>query len=132
MAGEVTYRVVAAREGNSWLADVPDVPGAHTYAGNLLALDGAVREVIALVEDLPSGAEPTLVLDWDFTNLDDPTIPEALSVARRRRDVDSERHALAERTRELAASFVERGWSVRDVAGILGVSPGRVSQLVAA
>ena len=59
---ERIYRVVVTREGDAWLADVPDVPGAHTWARNLLGLDGAVREVIALVEDLPDGAEPNLRL----------------------------------------------------------------------
>jgi len=125
----MTYRVVVTREGAHWLADVPGLAGAHTYAGNLLALDGAVREVIALVEDLPDGAEPALDLDWDFSALDDPAIPEAVGVAQRRRALDNERRALAAQTHELANAFLGRGWSVRDVAGVLGVSPGRVSQL---
>jgi hypothetical protein len=45
---------------------VPDVPGAHTWAKNLPGLDRAVREVIALVEDLPDGAEPNLHLTYDY------------------------------------------------------------------
>jgi len=70
----MSYRTVVTREGHLWLADVPALAGAHTYAGNLLALDEAVREVIALVEDLPDGAESTLELDWDFTALDKPAV----------------------------------------------------------
>jgi len=127
----MTYRVVVTREGGHWLADVPGLAGAHTYAGNLLALDDAVREVVALVQDLPDGAEPELDLDWDFSALDDPAIPEAVGLAQRRRALEVERRTLAAQTRELAGTFLDRGWSVRDVAGVLGVSPGRVSQLAA-
>lgn len=46
-----TYRVVVTREDGRWLADVPDVPGAHTWANSLNALRKAVREVIALMDD---------------------------------------------------------------------------------
>jgi DNA-directed RNA polymerase specialized sigma subunit len=127
---DMTYHVVVTREEDSWLAEVPGLPGAHTYAGNLIALDTAIREAIALVEDLPEGGEAGLVVDWDFTALDDPAITEALAIAHRRRDVERERHELAEKTRQLAGSFVKRGWSLRDVAGVLGISTGRVSQLV--
>jgi len=126
----MSYRVVVSREGSAWLADVPDLAGAHTYAGNLVSLDRAVREAIALVEDLPDGAEPGLSLDWDFTAVDDPTITTAVRLAQQRRDIEAERHVLVEQTRALAESFVGRGWSVRDIASLLGVSPGRVSQLV--
>ncbi len=59
-----TYHVVVTREGESWLADVPDVAGAHTWAKNQLSLDRNVREAIALAEDLPDGAEDGLVLDY--------------------------------------------------------------------
>jgi len=36
-----TYRVVITREDGQWLADVPSLEGAHTYAGSLPALDHA-------------------------------------------------------------------------------------------
>ena len=125
----MSYKVVVTREGNNWLAEVPGMPGGHTYAGNLISLDDAVREVIALMEDLPEGAEAGLVLDWDFTQVDTDAT-EAVRLARRRRAVDKEKEALATRTRELVLSFRAKGWSVRDIAGVLGVTPGRVSQLV--
>jgi predicted RNase H-like HicB family nuclease len=40
------YRVVVTREDSHWLADVPELQGAHTYARSLPTLDQAVREVI--------------------------------------------------------------------------------------
>jgi hypothetical protein len=36
------------REDNQWLADVPELPGAHTYARSLPSLEQAIREVVVL------------------------------------------------------------------------------------
>jgi hypothetical protein len=58
-----TYRVVVTRENGHWLADVPALQGAHTYARSLPALDQAVREVVVLAADLPDEAMPGLVLE---------------------------------------------------------------------
>lgn len=62
----MAYRVVVNREDGRWLADVPDVPGTHTWAKNLVGLDASVREAIALAEDLPEGAEPELELSYEY------------------------------------------------------------------
>ena len=128
----MTYRVEVTREGKSWLADVPGLPGAHTYAGNLVALDNYIREVIGLVEDLPEGAEADLSIEWDFSAVDNPLVSEAAELATQRRAVEDDRARIAARSRELAQAMVADDWSVRDIAGALGVSPGRVSQLVSA
>ena len=61
-----TYHVVVTREDHNWLATVPDLRGAHTDACGLSTLDGYVREVIALVGDLPEGAEDQLDLEYEF------------------------------------------------------------------
>lgn len=47
------YRVQVTREGPDWIADVPDVPGAHTSASSFWELLGRVQEVIGLVLDRP-------------------------------------------------------------------------------
>ena len=52
MSGDM-YRVVVTREDGHWLADVPSLEGAHTYARSLPTLDQAVREVVVLAADLP-------------------------------------------------------------------------------
>ena len=49
----MTYTVNVSREGDAWLADVPAVSGAHTYAHSLEGLTKAVREVVILMDDLP-------------------------------------------------------------------------------
>jgi hypothetical protein len=126
-----TYHVIATREGDSWLADVSDVDGVHTWAKNLPGLDRNVREAIALADDLEDGAEAGLDLDYEYhTGSDELDYATAsLRAARRHlaRETNDLEHATVETARVLAG---ECGLSVRDVAGLLDISPQRVSQLV--
>lgn len=125
---ERVYRVVVSREGHDWLAEVPGLQGAHTYARTLASLDHHVREVIALVEDLPRGAEEHLVLDYDV-HTGDPEVDEAVAKVRADRErVRTAERELAERTQALARKLRGR-LSVRDCATLLAVSPQRVSQV---
>ncbi|HET8682421.1 MAG TPA: hypothetical protein VFM54_11180 [Micromonosporaceae bacterium] len=126
---EHTYRVVVTREGQAWLADVPDLPGTHTWAKNLPGLDRSVREVIALAEDLPDGAEPDLRLVYDY-DIGDPELNTATAYLRAERErIQREERQLAERTAAVAARLTERSLSVRDAAALLAVSPQRISQV---
>ena len=54
--------MLVAREDGHWLADVPDLVGAHTYARSLPIL------VIMLAADLPDEAMSGLVLDYRYEN----------------------------------------------------------------
>ena len=125
------YGVVVTRENGHWLADVPELAGAHTYARSLPALDTAVREVILLTADLPEEAMPGLVLDYRYDTGDPELDATAREVRRLRRQADELAAAVTARTGEVAAQLVARGLSVRDVAALLGISPQRVSQLTA-
>jgi predicted RNase H-like HicB family nuclease len=125
------YRVVVTREDGQWLADVPELQGAHTYARSLSSLDQAVREVVVLAADLPDEAIPELVLDYDYHTGDPDLDTTALEVRRLRRQADELAATAAARTGQAAAQLVARGLSVRDVAALLGISPQRVSQLTA-
>ena len=53
MAAASDYEVIVTREGDSWLADVPAVPGAHTFARSLAGLARSVREVNARTRHAP-------------------------------------------------------------------------------
>jgi DNA-binding NarL/FixJ family response regulator len=129
---EQSYRVVVTREDDHWLADLPELQGAHTYARSLPALDQAVREVVVLAADLPDAAMPDIVIDCDYHTGDPDLDTTALEVRRLRRQADELAAAAATRTSQAAVQLVSRGLSVRDVAALLGVSPQRVSQLTAA
>ncbi len=124
-----TYRVVVTREGESWLADVLDVAGTHTWAKNLPSLDRSVREAIALAEDLPDGAEGGLALDYGYSTGHADWDAQAAELRAERERVSRAERELAERTAELAGRLVRGGLSVRDVAVLLRVSPQRISQV---
>lgn len=62
----MAYIVHVTREDHAWLGEVLGLPGAHTFAPSLSALERAVREVIVLAADLSDDAEPTLDLAWDL------------------------------------------------------------------
>jgi predicted RNase H-like HicB family nuclease len=125
------YQVVVTREDSHWLADVPELQGAHTYARSLPTLDQAVREVIVLAADLPDEAMPELVLDYDYHTGDPELDITALEVRRLRQQAGELAATATARTGQAAAKLVARGLSVRDAAALLGVSPQRVSQLTA-
>lgn len=126
-----TYRVIITREDGHWLAEVPSLPGAHTYARSLPRLDEAVREVVVLAADLPYEAMADLVLEFEYHTGDACLDATTREVRQLRRQADEFAAAAAARTGEAAAELVARGMSVRDVAALLGISPQRVSQLTA-
>lgn len=121
------YEVIVTREGGSWLADVPTVPGAHTFARSLSGLARSVREVIILMADLDDGATPTLTFTYEVS---DEVVQEAAAVGRERRETRELEEALMAHTSSAAARLAHEGYSVRDAAALLGLTPGRVSQLL--
>jgi hypothetical protein len=49
----VSYRVVVTRDDTRWLAEVPELSGAHACAGPLRTLDRDVREAVVMAAELP-------------------------------------------------------------------------------
>lgn len=129
MLSDATYRVVVTREGDAWLADVPDLPGAHTYARTLPALNKAVREVVILAADLPEDALDSVELEWTFHTGNPELDDEAAQVRLLRAHAEQAMSEATERTAKLAQRLVADGTSVRDVATLLGISAQRVSQV---
>lgn len=119
------YEVDITREDGQWLADVPAVPGAHTFARSIPSLLASVREVIILMDDLDDDADVKTI---EFYKLDDAELQLAAELATRRQELAAAEADLLARTNELAGSLSKR-YSVRDVAAMLGISPGRVSQI---
>jgi hypothetical protein len=123
--------VVVTREDGQWLADVPELQGAHTFARSLPALDQAAREVIVLAADLPDEVMPELLIDYDYHTGDQELDRTAAEVRQLRQQASELAASAAARTGQAAADLVARGLSVRDAAALLGISPQRVSQLTA-
>ncbi|HEY5320371.1 MAG TPA: hypothetical protein VIJ76_05800 [Galbitalea sp.] len=122
----MTYTVDVTREGDAWMADVIELPGAHTFARNLVALHRSVREVIGLVADLPelSGDEIT----YNYVDVDSE-LADAAKLGEQRRELEARQRGLAVEAARRIAVLTSKGYSVRDISGVLGMSPGRVSQI---
>ncbi|WP_239377413.1 MULTISPECIES: type II toxin-antitoxin system HicB family antitoxin [unclassified Frankia] len=120
------YRVNITRERDAWLADVPDVPGAHTFARSLSTLQRSVREVIALMTDRADDALDVFDLDVRYEIGDSST---AVTAARQARaEAERAEHASASAIRR-AVARLPTSLSVRDIAELLGISHQRVSQV---
>lgn len=126
---EKTYHVVVTREDDAWLAEVVDLPGAHTYARSLAGLDRSVREVVVLMADLPDEALDSVDLAYAYRTGSADVDEEADSLRRLRVELDRQARDVNARTESLARQLVAQGWSVRDVGTLLGISPQRVSQV---
>ena len=126
---EHTYRVVVTREDGAWLADVPELEGAHTYARTLPALDRAVREVVVMAADRPDEDMPALRLAYEYRTGDPDVDTTAAKVRALREEADQLVATAIARTAAAAELLVARGLPVRDVAAMLGISPQRVSQI---
>lgn len=127
MARVSYYEVIVTREGGSWLADIPAVPGAHTFARSLAGLARSVREVIILMADLDDDATPELSFTYQVS---DEVVQEAVAVGRERRQTRELEEALMAHTSSAVARLAREGYSVRDAATLLDLTPGRVSQLL--
>ena len=121
-----TYRVKLRRDDDgAWLAQVPSVPGCHTYGRSIEQAMNRIREALSLWVDDAVTAE----LQPDI-RLSEPARSNVRRVRsardRAQRAEDDARALLAETVRELTR---EEGWSVRDVAGVIGLSPQRIHQI---
>jgi predicted RNase H-like HicB family nuclease len=123
------YEVDVTREGRSWLATVRKLPGAHTHAGNLTALRENIDEVIALVEDLPEGAErPGVTLHFPDDAYE--LLNTAILIAAEREAAETALSEAQTAGVSIVADLAAARYSVRDIAGALRLSPGRVSQIL--
>lgn len=125
----MSYRVVVTREDGNWLANVPELQGAHTWARTLRSLDGYVREVVVLAADLPDEAMDSLELTYDYQTGDHVIDERAAAVREARQQLEELEERVTLDTRDVVQWAVEHGYSVRDTAELAGVSPQRVSQL---
>ena len=132
---EHVYRVAVRRDPEDarfWLADVEGLD-AHTSSRSLATLDRYVREVIVLAADLADEAEASLVLEWDYQTGDPEADRLAKELRRKRIRIEEETRELARMTAALARQLVtEDGFSVREAAALLSLSPARVDQMVRA
>lgn len=123
----MSYTIEITREGDTWIADVIDVSGAHTHAKNLTTLAERIQEVIGLVLDRPE--DERFDVDLRFVGVD-PEFAAAAELGRERVELERRQRDIGAQTEASAVALSRAGWSVRDIGGALRVTPGRVSQVV--
>lgn len=120
------YRVAVWREPDgAWSAAASDVDGALTAGGSLGEVERNIREAIGLVLDLPRRAEREMTVELEIS-VDGGRIDELVAAARRAREAAA---LAASATEEAVRELRAKGMSTRDVARLVGVTAGRVSQL---
>jgi hypothetical protein len=124
------YRVVVTREDSNWLAEVPELQGAHSFAKTLRKLDEYIRESVVLAADLPDEAMPGLELDYEY-HLGDQALDSQVAELRQARSELAARQAHID---HITWQLVNKAGpalslSQRDVAVITGLSHQRVDQL---
>jgi hypothetical protein len=126
------YVVDVKREDGRWIGEVRGLVGAHTSAGSLLALDGRLREAIALVGNFDiadSGADGAVQIEYVYADQD---AAQVALVGSKRRDHAAAGPAIDAETRAQIAAMRGAGFSIRDMAHLLSLSPARVAQIEAA
>ena len=131
VAHQMTYRVVFTREDKDWTVIAPDVHPAHSWGPNLRSATAHIKEAIALVLDLPEGAEETMVLNGEYhlEGLDNG----GPNVFRNARDARHGLRAAQEKADQALRLAIEEGrrhnLSIRDIAAMTDVSHQRVAQI---
>ncbi|MGB6163635.1 MAG: hypothetical protein WCF33_05645 [Pseudonocardiaceae bacterium] len=121
------YTVQVFRDGGFWILEVPELR-AVGQARTLASAGGTARELVALWLDVPANQVQVVL---DYSRID----PEAIELAAGARSEQARAEELsrvaARRLRQAARRLVRTdGLSLRDTATVLGVTFGRVQQLL--
>jgi predicted RNase H-like HicB family nuclease len=115
---------VATRTGGWWAVEVPELPGLFTQARRLDQVAAVVADAARLLTDVAVEVAVRPALPDDVQSAVERVRAETAEAERAQRRA-------AEEVRALVSNLKAKGFSVRDVGTVLGVSPQRVSQLSA-
>lgn len=123
-----SYDVIVTREGDLWLGECVQEPSAHTWAPSLEMLRREVIDAVILAADLPDDAEVRVRL------VAGEGVPEqvkrGIELSDRREALRAAEVQLQAETAALIRELSREGYKSRDIAGAVGLTSGRVSQLV--
>ncbi|MGH8999916.1 MAG: type II toxin-antitoxin system HicB family antitoxin [Acidimicrobiia bacterium] len=126
-----SYRIVIEMDDNGWwFVDAPDVPGAHSQGQTLARARANIRETIALMLNLPEGAEDTMEV-IERIELPGNLAGSLQQVYAIRSELERLNAELGEATSQ-ALAYIDKylgDIGLRDKADLLGVSFQRVQQL---
>lgn len=123
-----TWIVDVMRSGGWWAISVPALPGVFSQCRRLEQAEEHAREAIALGLDI----EPDSVTEVDLRIEPPADVAEILGELEH---AETEAREAADRAtrlrRKAAAALAERGFPMRDIGRLIGVSHQRVSQILA-
>lgn len=121
-----TYRVSVSREGKWWIVDVPGVD-YRTQVRSLTEVDGMARDLVAGATGVNEGS-----FDLDIDVQPPAAVVEQLGEAV---ELESSAHQVQAQAAQIRREAVRRlradyGLSAADIARSLGLSRGRIYQLL--
>jgi hypothetical protein len=123
MVAVKTYTVTAKRWKHGWELHIDKV--GVTQSRTLGAADQMVRDYIETLLDIDA-SDAEVVIVPELGGLEE----RARQVREHAKAAEQARREAVREARELAAALRAEGLSISDTAAVLGVSRGRVSQLV--
>lgn len=121
----MSYTVTAKRWKGGWELHINGE--GVTQARTLASAEQAVRDYIATLHDLDEVTDDVVIVP----ELDRETRAKIRKVKERQREVERVQREVAADARSVVRELRSRGLSVTDVAAVLDLSRGRVSQLAA-
>jgi DNA-directed RNA polymerase specialized sigma subunit len=118
-----TYTVTAKRWKHGWELHIDDV--GVTQSRTLTTAEQMVRDYVETLLDIDA-SDAEVVIVPELGGLED----RARKVREHAKAAEQARREAAREARELAKALRAEGLSISDTAAVLGVSRGRVSQLV--
>lgn len=121
---KITVEAVASREGDWWVVDVAGY--GTTQARRLDDIERMVADLVASLDDVDISAVEVANVVVRLNDGLDVAVTEAKAAVTAAAEAQKQ---AGQQQRELVRQLRARNLSVREVASVLGVTPGRVSQL---
>lgn len=115
----------ATRTKGWWAVEVPEVEGAFTQTRRLDQVASMAAEVVSLLKDVDAES-----VDVDVVAMPPRDDREVIDrVVAQRSEANEGMANYAAESRRVVALLLERGYTVRDIGRLLGISATRISQL---
>ena len=119
-----TFNATARRQGKWWVIEIPEL-GQTSQARTVAEVQEMATDLAAVIRDVdPSEVQVNV-------SVDTPELPEATWRQAREKTHQAQQltREAAAASREVVTSLRSSGYTLRDIAAILGISHQRVSQL---
>ncbi|MUK01626.1 hypothetical protein GM708_06605 [Vibrio cholerae] len=121
-----TFDAIARREGKWWVIEIPKL-GQTTQARTVAEIKEMATDLAAVMQDVDRSEVRVNI------TVNTPELPETTWQEAREKTLQAQQltREAAAASREVVSSLRASGYTLRDIAAILGMSHQRVSQLAA-